>query len=324
MFQALTGVIDRGTVGKEDCTTPLPNLFFFRREKPTEPCACLVEPSVVMVVQGAKQLLIGDQAYAYSPERFLITSLDLPASSQVLEASPDKPCLGLVLRLDLRVLADLISQSGMAPLRGRVTEGSAVLGTMTQALLGAFDRLLALCEEPGAIGILAPLIEREIHFRLLTSDLGARLWQIASVGSQNNRVARAIDWLKAHYAQPLHIDELAAHVLMSASSLHHHFRQLTAMSPMQYQKWLRMSEARRLMLNEHLDAATAGFQVGYESPTQFSREYSRRFGAPPKRDIEELRRRMDTMSGLQDPVRVASSRHRAANRANTAVDRDTA
>lgn len=297
----LADTIGRWTRGKEDCSTPIPNLAFFRREAPTQPCACLVEPSIVLVVQGAKQLLIGDHAYAYDSERFLITSLDLPASSQVLEASPDQPCLGLVLRLDLRVMAELIAQSGLPP-RERATEGSAALGTITPALLEPFGRLLALLDEPGAIAVLAPLIEREIHYRLLMSDLAARLWQIASVGSQNRRIAKAIDWLKANYAQPLRIDELAAHAQMSPSSLHHHFRQLTAMSPLRYQKWLRLSEAKRLMLNERLDAASTAFQVGYESPSQFSREYSRRFGAPPKRDIDGLRRRADDRTARQGMV----------------------
>lgn len=300
MHEGLAEVIGRWTAGKEVCPTPVPNLRFFRREAPSEPCVCLVEPSIVLVVQGAKQLLIGNHAYAYDRERFLITSLDLPASSQVLEASPDKPCLGLLLRLDLRVIAELIAQSGLPPPRDRATEGSAALGTITPALLEPFSRLVALLDEPGAIAVLAPLIAREIHYRLLMSDQAARLWQIASVGSQSHRVARVIDWLKTNYAQPLRIDELAAHVQMSASTLHHHFRQLTTMSPLQYQKWMRLNEARRLMLNERLDAASAAFQVGYESPSQFSREYSRLFGAPPKRDIEGLRHRAEDASARQD------------------------
>jgi len=295
----LADIIGRWTVGKEDCSTPVPNLTLFRRETPTEPCVCLVEPSIVLVVQGAKQLLIGDDAYAYDTEHFLITSLDLPASSQVLEANPDRPCLGLVLRLDLRVMAELIAQSGLPPPREHAAQGSATLGTITPALLEPFSRLLALLDETGAIAVLAPLIEREIHYRLLMSDQAARLWQIASVGSQTHRIAKAIDWLKANYAQPLRIDELAAHVQMSPSSLHHHFRQLSAMSPLQYQKWLRLSEAKRLMLNEGRDAASAAFQVGYESPSQFSREYARLFGAPPRRDIETLRQQPgDDVSSL--------------------------
>ncbi len=302
LHAGLADVIGPWTVGKEDCSTSIPNLDFFRREALTEPCACLVEPSIVVVVQGAKQMLIGNQAYAYDTERFLINSLDLPARSQVLEASPDTPCQGLVFKLDLSVMAELISQTRLPPPRDRATEASAALGTVTPALLEPFTRLLALLDEPADIPMLAPLIEREIHYRLLKSDVAARLWQIASVGSQSRRIARAIDWLKANYAQPLHIEELAAHVQMSTSSLHHYFRQLTAMSPLQYQKWLRLSEAKRLMLNEALDAAGAAFQVGYESPSQFSREYSRLFGAPPKRDIEGLRQRTGEVNARPSSV----------------------
>jgi AraC-like DNA-binding protein len=287
--RGMAEAIGRWTVGKEEFSTSIPNLSLFQRDTATEPCACLVEPGIVLVVQGAKQLLIGDHAYRYDTEHFLITSLDLPANSQVLEASPEEPCLGLVLRLDLRIVAELIAQIGPPPPRYRATERSAALGTITPVLLEPFNRLLALLDEPENVAVLAPLIEREIHYRLLTSDLGARLWQIASAGSQNQRIARAIDWLKVNYAQPLRIDDLATQVQMSASSLHHHFRQLTAMSPLQYQKWLRLNEARRLMLNERFDAASAAFRVGYESPSQFSREYSRLFGAPPKRDIDGLR-----------------------------------
>ena len=302
LHRKMADAIGRWTRGKEDCSTLIPNLAFFRREAPTQPCACLVEPSIVLVVQGAKQLLVGDRAYAYDAERFLITSLDLPANSQVLEASPDQPCLGLALRLDLRVMAELIAQSRLPPPRKRAAERSAALGAVTPDVLEPFSRLLALLDEPDAIAVLAPLIEREIHYRLLISDQAARLWQIASVGSQRCRIARVIDWLKANYAQPLRINEVAAHAQMSASSLHHYFRQLTAMSPLQYQKWLRLSEAKRLMLNEGLDAASAAFQVGYESPSQFSREYSRLFGAPPKRDIDGLRRRVDARMAHQGIV----------------------
>lgn len=287
----LANAIGEWTVGKEDCMTQVTNLTLFRREAPTEPCACLAEPSLVLVVQGAKQLLIGEQAYAYDTKRFLITSLDLPANSQILDASPDQPCLGLVLKLDFSLMAELISHTRLPPPRDRTTESSAALGTVTPDLLEPFSRLVGLLDEPADISVLAPLIEREIHYRLLKSDLAARLWQISSVGSQNHRIARAIDWLKTNYAQPLYIEDLAAYVQMSTSSLHHYFRQLTTMSPLQYQKWLRLSEARRLMLNEALDAAGAAYQVGYESPSQFSREYSRLFGAPPKRDIQGLRRR---------------------------------
>lgn len=290
---ALAQSIGRRTEGLEDCATAVPNLGLFRRDVPAEPCVCLVEPSVVMVVQGAKQMQVGDETYTYDTERFLITSLDLPAVSAVVDARPDQPCLGLVFKLDLRVIAELIAHGGLPPPSERAADRSMALGAITPHLLEPFKRLLDLLDEPDAIAVLAPLIHREIHYRLLMSDQAARLWQIASAGSQGHRIARAIDWLKVNFALPLRIDDLAARVQMSASSLHHHFRQLTTMSPLQYQKWLRLNEARRLMLNEHLDAATAAFRVGYESPSHFSREYSRLFGAPPKRDIEGLLRKAD-------------------------------
>jgi len=259
------------------------------------PTICLVEACIVLVVQGEKQMLAGGEAYPYNINRFLITSLDIPANSQVVTASPDNPCLGLALKLDLRTMAELIAQGGLPLPEDRSSDRGAVigLGTVTPMLLEPFKRMLDLLDEPSAIPILAPLIEREIHYRLLMSDQAARLQQIASVGSQGHRVAKAIDWLKVNYTETLRIDDLASHVKMSPSSLHHHFRQLTAMSPLQYQKWLRLNEARRLMLNKDSDAASAAFEVGYESPSQFSREYTRLFGAPPKRDIEGLRRKAD-------------------------------
>ncbi|MCE9687340.1 AraC family transcriptional regulator [Shewanella sp. AS16] len=282
--------IERWTVGKEDSSTAIPSLELFRRESPTQPSNCKIEPSLVIVVQGAKQLLVGNRSYAYDTSHFLINSLDIPGNSQALEASTDKPCLGLVFKLDLRIIAELIAEGSLPPPRERAPDGSSTLGTITPALLEPCNRLLALLDEPDTISVLAPLIEREIHFRLLRTDQAARLWQIASVGSMSHRVARAIDWLRVNYARPLRIEELATYVQMSTSNLHLHFRQLTSMSPLQYQKWLRLHEARSLMLNDRLDAGTAAFQVGYESASQFSREYSRLFGVPPKRDIEELRR----------------------------------
>lgn len=295
LYDALARAITRRTLGDEDCATPIPNLSFFRREAITQPCACLVEPGVLLVAQGSKQMLIGDEAYLYDRDRFLITSLDLPASSQVLDASPEKPCVGLLLKLDLRVMAELIAQGGLTPPLERAADRGMALGEITLPILESFKRLLDLLDDPGAIAVLAPLIQREIHYRLLLSDQAARLWQIASAGSQSQRIAKAIDWLKVNYAKPLRIDDLAARIQMSTSSLHHHFRQLTVMSPLQYQKWLRLNEARRLMLNERFDAASAAFQVGYESATQFSREYSRLFGAPPKRDIAGLLHRQSPL-----------------------------
>lgn len=281
--------LDRWTAGQGDCATRIPNLTLFRREAPTAPTLCLVEPSVVLVVQGAKHLFVGGESYRYDAAKFLVTSLELPAYSEVVEARLDEPCLGLTLKLDLRLLAEVIAQGELPPPRDKAPHRSVALGTVTPALLDPFHRLVGLLDDPAALPVLAPLIGRELHYRLLTSDQAARLWHIASVGSQGHQIARAVDWLRVNYALPVRIDELATRAQMGPSTFHHHFRQLTAMSPLQYQKWLRLSEARRLMLNEGMEAEAAAFRVGYQSPSQFSREYSRLFGAPPKRNVEQLR-----------------------------------
>ncbi|WP_420794048.1 AraC family transcriptional regulator N-terminal domain-containing protein [Pseudomonas kurunegalensis] len=272
-----------------DYGTAITGLGFFRREHPAAPIICMVEPSIILIVRGEKQLWVGGEGYPYNTSKFLITSLDLPANSEVLVASPDQPCLGLTLKLDLRMLAELIAQSDLPPTRNREVVKGVGIGSVTQPMLASFERLLALFDEPESIPVLAPLIQREIHYRLLQSDQAGRLRQITSVDGQGYRIARAIDWLKLNYASALRVDELAAKVQMSTPTFHHHFRQLTTMSPLQYQKWLRLNEAKRLMLNEHQDVSSAAFKVGYESPSQFSREYRRLFGVPPKRDIAVLR-----------------------------------
>lgn len=269
--------------------TPIADLGLYRRDEPAPPETCMVPPSIVFIAQGAKEMLVGGESYPYSPWRFLLTSVDLPANSAVIEASPEKPCLGFTYKLDLRVLTELVAQGGLPPMRERAATKSVGIGTVTESLLDPFERLLGLLEEPDAIPVLSPLLHREIHYRLLLSDQTAMLRQIAAIDSQGHRVAKAIDWLKLHYSTSFRVEELAARVQMSSPTFHHHFRHLTSMSPLQYQKWLRLSEAKRLMLNEHLDAASAAFQVGYESPSQFSREYARLFGSPPKRDIASLR-----------------------------------
>ncbi|WP_434497090.1 AraC family transcriptional regulator N-terminal domain-containing protein [Pectobacterium aroidearum] len=290
--------IDARTQGSGDFATPIDGLTFFRREAPTDPVMCMLEPSVVLVAQGEKKIWIGGEAYRYDTSHFLLTSLDLPANSEVMTASRQAPCLGLTLKLDLRIVAELIAQGCLPPHRDRGVSSSAGIGTATSAILRPFGRLLELLEEPEAIPVLAPLLQREIHFRLLMSDQATRLRHIASIDSQGHRIARAIGWLKLHYAAPLRVEELAARVQMSTPTFHQHFRKLTSMSPLQYQKWIRLNEARRLMLNEHLDVSSAAFRVGYESPSQFSREYRRLFGAPAKRDITALRKQTPS-SGTQ-------------------------
>jgi AraC-like DNA-binding protein len=285
----LASNIDPRVSVQGDFATSIPGLSLFRRDQPAPPAVCMIEPSLILVGRGEKRLWVGGEGYRYDPSRFLVTSLDLPANSEVLAASAEHPCVGLVLKLDVSMLAEVITKGGLPATRQRAEGAGAGIGQMSPALEGALDRLLALLDEPEAIPVLAPLILREIHYRLLHTDQGPRLRQITAVDGQGYRIAKAIDWLKLNYATGLRIDDLAARVQMSAPTFHHHFRQLTGMSPLQYQKWLRLNEARRLMLIERLDVSRAAFAVGYESPSQFSREYARLFGTAPSRDMSLLR-----------------------------------
>ncbi|MCJ1882658.1 AraC family transcriptional regulator [Pseudomonas nitroreducens] len=296
-LNALIRHIGRRTPDTGDFGTAIASLELFRRNETAPPYSCMVPPSIVLVVEGAKRMWIGGDAYDYDPSRFLVTSLDLPANSEVIKASHDRPCLGLAFKLDQRILAELIASGTLPPRRDRAATAGVGIGTVTDAILGPFFRLVSLLDEPEAIPTLAPLVQREIHYRLLMSDQSDRLRQIAAVDGHGYRIAKAIDWLKLNFASPLRVDDLASRVQMSTPSFHHHFRQLASMSPLQYQKWLRLNEARRLMLNEHRDVSTAAFEVGYESPSQFSREYARMFGVAPKRDITALRENAAKPSG---------------------------
>ncbi|WP_459618237.1 AraC family transcriptional regulator [Bordetella sp. 2513F-2] len=272
-------------------TTAVPGMQFYRWSKPTETFFSVYRPSLAILAQGAKRVELGDEVYQYNTADYLLTSVDLPVASRVTLASSGTPYLCFSLDLDTRRIAELISQLGPpraeAPLADRRGLATARL---ERGLLQAVLRLAELLDTPADIPILAPLIEREIHYRLLTGPLGPRLRHIVLQGGPSHQISRAIEWLKQHYAQPLRIDHLAQLVNMSPSSLHHHFKSVTAMSPLQYQKQLRLHEARRLMLAEMLDAGAAAHRVGYESASQFSREYSRLYGAPPLRDVSRLRR----------------------------------
>ena len=286
---ALGTSIARWTEQGDQPMTAIPGLSLSRRDAPTQPTSHMYEPIMCVITQGAKRVLLGDDTYVFDAHHFLITSLDLPTVVQIIQASREKPYLSLRLQLDQREMAQLMVDSRLPPPRAQQSSRGMATGAVTVPLLSAFQRLIDLLAAPQDIPILAPLIQREILYRLLVGEQGARLRQIAAAGSQSHRIAQAIAWLKRHYTLPLRIEDLAAHVQMSPSTFHHHFRALTAMSPLQYQKWFRLNEARRLMLTEHQDAATAAFEVGYESPSQFSREYRRVFGAPPLRDITSLR-----------------------------------
>lgn len=286
---ALGKSIARWTDKGDRYETGIPGLSLHQRSEPSPPVSIMYEPRICMIAQGAKRVLLGDETYVYDPQHFLITSVDLPTVVQVIHASLEKPYLGLVLRLDQREIAQLLLDSNLPMPRPQQSSRGMATGEVTLPLLTAFHRLLDLLSEPKDIPILAPIIQREILYRLLVGDQGVRLRQMASAGSQSQQIASAVHWLKGNFTLPLRIDDLAAQVNMSTSTFHHHFRAVTAMSPLQYQKWLRLNEARRLMLTENQDAAAAAFQVGYESPSQFSREYGRLFGNAPLRDITNLR-----------------------------------
>jgi len=281
--------IARWTDKGEQHKTAVPGLLLFRRDEPTEPISSMYEPSICLVAQGAKRVLLGEDTYVYDAHHYLITSVHLPTMVQIIGASREKPYLGLRLKLDQREMSHLMADSNLPPPRTQQSSRGMATGEVTLPLLTAFQRLIDLLADEKDIPILAPIIQREIIYRLLVGDQGARLRQIASAGSQSHQIARAIDWLKGNFTRPLSIDDIAAQARMSTSTFHHHFRSMTALSPLQFQKRLRLQEARRLMLAEHMDAATAALRVGYESPSQFSREYNRFFGAPPLRDITSLR-----------------------------------
>ena len=286
---ALGKSIARWTDASGLLETVISALSLARRDAPTQPTSSMYEPSLCVIAQGVKRVLLGDDTYVLDVHHFLITAVDLPTVVQILHASREQPYLGLILKLDQREMAQLMVDSHLPPPRAQQSSRGMATSEVTLPLLTACQRLLDLLAAPQDIPILAPLIQREILYRLLVGEQGARLRQIASAGSQSHQIAQAIAWLKRHYTLPLRIEDLAAQAHMSPSTFHHHFRALTAMSPLQYQKWLRLHEARRLMLTERLDAATTAFEVGYESPSQFSREYRRVFGAPPLRDITSLR-----------------------------------
>ncbi|MFV0350665.1 MAG: AraC family transcriptional regulator N-terminal domain-containing protein [Halodesulfovibrio sp.] len=279
--------IYRWTEENDHLVTGIPGLMLVRYETPTEPRSAMYEPCICLVSQGAKRVQLGDEEYVYDENNLLLTSVGLPVVAQVIEASKEKPLLSLVLKLDLRVVAQLMVDSNLPVSHQQSGRGMAVC-EVSKPLIDSFNRLIDLLDTPEDIPILAPLILKEILYRLLMGELGSRLRQIATAGSHGQQIARAVDWLKENYAKQLTVESLAKESGMSVSTFHHHFRATTAMSPLQFQKWLRLHEARRLMLSESQDATTAALQVGYESPSQFSREYKRQFGAPPLRDIKNL------------------------------------
>jgi AraC-like DNA-binding protein len=287
----LASAIERQTGADGGYDTAAAALRLSRFSAPSDLVALVYEPSLCVVAQGSKAVLLADETYRLDPAQSLLVSVDLPVAARVVEASPGHPYLAVRISLDPAVVGELLADGTAAspsPPLGPSARGLAVT-PVEPPLLDAVSRLVALLDSPQDVVPLAPLVLREITYRVLNGPQGLRLRQIASAGAPAQRIARAIRWLKDRFADPLRIESLARHVGMSPSALHLHFKNVTAMSPLQYQKRLRLQEARRLMLGEGLDAAEAAFRVGYESPSQFSREYRRTFGAPPRQDVAALK-----------------------------------
>ena len=269
--------------------TPVPGLAIYRRDKPTPCYHATYEPSLTVFVQGKKRVNLGGSEYLCDGKAFLLTSIDVPAMGQIIEASERVPLLSMFLRLDMPTVREVIGREELPEVEGPVHSRGIAVGETTAGLLGACIRLIDLLESPEDIPFLSQLIQREIVYRILRTPQGERLRAIATTGDLSNRTARAIAWLRANYAKPLRMEDLAEVARMGVSTLHHQFRGLTAMSPLQYQKQLRLQMARQRMLMDGMDATSAAYEVGYESVSQFSREYSRFFGQPPMRDVKGLR-----------------------------------
>jgi AraC-like DNA-binding protein len=294
--EELVQLLSRLTAGVEgSLDTDISGLSLHCIMCPSGPKPGIQTPALALIAQGSKRVFIGDEQYEYDPLHYMVTSVELPAVGKVTVASATEPYLGLRLDLDVEAIARLIQDENLPPAAHTDVSRGLYVNRLSATMLDAVLRLLRLLETPDDIPILAPMIKREILYRLLRNGQGARLRQMVLQDSQTQRIAKAIRLLRENFAQSLRIESLARDVHMSVSSLHHQFKAVTAMSPLQYQKQLRLQEARRLMLLGDIDVAIAAHRVGYESASQFSREYSRFFGAPPRRD-----RRRWLQDGAQD------------------------
>jgi AraC-like DNA-binding protein len=274
---------------REDGTVePLPGVRLRRASAPTELGHGVSDPAVCVIAQGSKEVRLGENRYRYDPAHYLIATATLPIASQVTEASPEQPYLGVILMLDPTLVGSVMVEAGDPAAHGQSPIQALNVSSLDMDLLGAVVRLVRLLDKPNEARFLAPLIMREIIYRLLRGEQGNRLRYVTAFGGNTHRIAKAIARLRKDFDQPLRIEEIARDLGMSVSGFHHHFKEVTAMSPLQFQKQLRLQEARRLMLGEHLDAGSAGYRVGYDDASHFNREYKRLFGEPPMRDVERL------------------------------------
>jgi len=285
---------------REDGTVePLEGLHLNRSSSPTEPMHSVSKLAFCVIAQGSKEVLLGDNCYRYDPSHYLIATVELPVAAQITEASEERPYLSLRLELDPTLVGSVMVEAGHPAPRGHAAVKAIDVSPLDAGLLDAVVRLLRLLDSPIAEArFLAPLVKREIVYRLLRGEQGSRLHHIAVLGGYSHRIARALERLRKEFDQPLRIEEIARELGMSVSGFHHHFKAVTAMTPLQFQKQLRLQEARRLMLGEGLDATSAGSQVGYGDASHFTREYKRLFGAPPMHDVEQLREAALVSAGL--------------------------
>jgi len=275
---------------REDGTTqPLQGLHLSRSSLPLKPLHSVLEPSLCVIAQGSKEVLLGDSRYRYDPSHYLLATVELPRVSQVLEASKKRPYLSLRLELAPTLVGAVMVEAGYSSPRDHADMRAIAVSPLDGHLLDAIVRLTRLLDAPAEAPVLLPLITREIIYRLLVGEQGGRLRHLAILGGYTPHIARAVQRLRQDFDQPLRIEQLAHELGMSVSGLHHHFKAVTAMSPLQFQKRLRLQEARRLMLGEDLDAASAAYRVGYHDASHFNREYKSLFGVPPMRDVQQLR-----------------------------------
>jgi AraC-like DNA-binding protein len=286
---ALAAEIRRHAQMDGDYATAIAALTLHRRSAAADPMPCIYGFGLGVIAQGGKRVMLGDEVFNYGAGKSLLTTIDLPVVSNVTVATPGAPFLGLALAIDPRAIVQLAADMDLARPPRDCTFRALSVGKLDQDVLDALLRLVRLLETPELIPQLAPLIEREIAVRLLAGSYGPLLRHLVAAGSPSQQIARTVSWLKLNFANALRVDELAEQAHMSPSTFRQHFRAITGMSPLQYQKQLRLQEARQLMLSQNLDAGSAGVRVGYESASQFSREYARLFGAPPLRDIQRMR-----------------------------------
>lgn len=257
------------------------------RTAPTFNQHCFYKPMAIVVLQGKKQTVLGSEKFTYNENQLVVTSIDIPTVGSIVEASPEKPFMTLILDLDSNIISELLREGNY--LQAETARRGMGITDTNETILDAFYRLISLLDQPERQKIMVPMIVKEIHYLLLTSPLGDILRSVNIKGSHNNQIANAIAWLKENYREPLKIDKLAQKFNMAESSFYRHFSKVTSLSPLQYQKQLRLYEAQRLMLSENFDAANAAYKVGYESASQFNREYKRMFGTPPKTNVNQIK-----------------------------------